>query len=100
MNHRLPPVVRLAVVVLIMEFLGALSLGAGLLSFHQSQANQSSIVQLNAALDRAAAAQRSSANATRAFVREINYICEISALRAQESHLPAPPPGVCNLTSP
>lgn len=87
--------VRLAVVVLVLEILGALSLVAGVLSFGQSAANNAAIVKLNAALDRQAAEQAATADITRQFFDEINYICTIVAEKNKPS-----PPGICSLSLP
>lgn len=99
--------VRLAVVVLVLEILGALSLVAGVASFRQSADNEAAIVKLNAALDRDAANARAAAKAaaatsavTKNFFDEINYICAINSARASAIGLPPAPAGICQVHFP
>lgn len=101
------PMVRVAVVVLVLEILGALSLVAGILSFGQSAANNVAIIKLNAALDRDAANARATAKAAAAqgeitlhFLNEINFVCEVQQQVAVRLKLPPPSPGLCSLTVP
>lgn len=96
MSH-FPLFARVAILALILEALGALSLGAGLLGLNQSRENQTAIIKLNAALDRQEAIAKQQADIGQRFLREIDYVCSITSFRAAESHLPPPPSGICNV---
>lgn len=94
------PIVRLAVVVLILELCGALSLIAGVLSYNQAKIDSAEIVSLNTALNRADAAQKATAAVTRAFIAEIDFICTVETEDAKRLGLPPPSLGVCSLGMP
>lgn len=94
------PALRLALIVLLLELCGALSLIAGIFSYSQSKVNSNEIGSLNRALNSAAAAQMANAALTQKFVREIEFICTVSAARAAELGLPPPAPDLCSLATP
>lgn len=68
--------------------------------FAASRDNTNSVNALYAQNKALRAQTSQQATATRAFVSEINFICQVSAARAAQSHLPMPSPGLCDLSVP
>jgi hypothetical protein len=91
------PFVRLLIVLLMLDTLGAASAGIGVFVLAQSNSNGVAIQKLNSALDREAVSAAKSARLAQKFIQEIDYICQVSSARAHSLGLPPPPAGICEL---